>query len=96
MPDLEKVFQNHRKDGVEFVGVQLLGLDTAQDGQEFIDEVGVNFAIGADEGDSIFRAYDVRSFPTTVFLDRDLRFVRKWAGPLNEEKLEEFVQELLR
>ncbi len=96
MPDLETAFQNHRKDGVEFVGVQLLGLDTAQDGQDFIDEVGVNFAIGADEDVSIFRAYEVRSFPTTVFLDEDLRFVRKWAGPLSEGKLEEFVQELLK
>ncbi len=95
MPDLETAFQNHRKDGVEFVAVQLLGLDTAQDGQDFIDEVGVNFAVGADEDDSIFRGYEVRSFPTTVFLDRDLRFVRKWAGPLNEGKLEEFVQKLL-
>ena len=96
MPDLEAAFQSHRKDGVEFVAVQLLGLDTAQDGQDFIDEVGVNFAVGADEDVSIFRAYEVRSFPTTVFLDGDLRFVRKWAGPLSEGKLEEFVQELLQ
>ncbi len=96
MPDLEAAFQSHRKDGVEFVAVQLLGLDTAQDGQDFIDEVGVNFAVGADEDVSIFRAYKVRSFPTTVFLDGDLRFVRQWAGPLNEGKLEEFVQELLK
>ena len=96
MPDLEKVFQDHRNDGVEFVGVMLVGLDTKEDAQEFIDEVGVNFALGADEDTSIVRAYEVRSFPTTVFLDRDLRFVRKWAGPLNEEKLEEFVQELLQ
>ena len=96
MPDLEMAFQNHRKDGVEFVAVQLLGLDTAQDGQDFIGEVGVNFAVGADEDDSIFRAYKIRSFPSTVFLDRDLRFVRMWAGPLSEGKLEEFVQELLQ
>ena len=95
MPDLETVFQSHRGDGVEFVGVMLLGLDTEVDGQEFIDEVGVNFALGADEDGNILRAYEVRSFPTTVFLDSDLRFVRKWAGPLNEEKLEEFVQQAL-
>ena len=95
MPDLEKVFQNHRKDGVEFVGVQLLGLDSEEDGQEFVAEVGVNFAIGADEDGSIFQAYEVRGFPTTVFIDSDLRIARSWTGPLNEEKLEEFVQELL-
>ena len=52
MPDLERVFQAHRADGVEFVGVQLLGLDSAQDGQDFIEEVGVNFAIGPDKPES--------------------------------------------
>ena len=66
-----------------------------QDGQDFIDEVGVNFAIGSDADGTIVRAYEIRSFPTTVFIDSDLKFVDKWAGPLNEEKLEEFVQELL-
>ena len=95
MPDLEKVFQNHRSDGVEFVGVQLLGLDSAQDGQDFLEEVGVSFASGPDEDGSIFQAYEVRGFPSTVFIDSDLKIVRTWTGPLNEEKLEEFVQELL-
>ena len=96
MPDLEQVFQNHRADGVEFVGVMLLGLDSAQDGQDFIDEVAVTFALGADEDGSIVRAYEIRSFPTTIFLDRDLNVVRKWAGPLNEKKLEELVQQAMQ
>ena len=96
MPDLEKVFQSHRADGVHFVGVQLLGLDSAQDGQEFVTEVGVNFAIGPDEDGSIIRQYEIRGFPSTVFVDRDLKIVREWTGPLNEEKLEEFVAEILQ
>ena len=95
MPDLERVFQKHRSDGVEFVGVQLLGLDTVEDGQAFIDETGVNFAIGADPDGGIVIDYNIRGFPTTVFIDENGSFVRKWTGPLNEEKLEEFVQELL-
>ena len=95
MPDLEKVFQDHRNDGVEFVGVQLLGLDSAQDGQDFITEIGVSYAVGADGDSSITREYEIRGFPSTFFLDRDLRIVRQWTGPLNEEKLEELVQEVL-
>ena len=95
MPDFEKVFQNHRSDGVEFVGVQLLGLDSAQDGQDFIEEIGVSFAIGPDEDGSIVRAYEVIGFPSTFLIDRDLRIVRAWSGPLNEEKLEELLQEIL-
>ena len=96
MPDLEASFQDHRADGVEFVGVQLLGIDTAEDGQKFVDELGVTYALGPDvDSDITIKKYKVAGFPTTFFLDKDHNIVRKWTGPLNREKLEEFVQELL-
>ena len=63
MPDFERVFQNHKGDGVVFIGVQLLGLDTAEDGQAFVDEVGVTYALGPDEGSDVTRGYDITSFP---------------------------------
>lgn len=95
MPDLEKAYQKFKSEGVQFIGVQLLGLDTAQDGQEFVDGIGVNYMIGADETDDssggIVRAYEVRGFPTTVFIDRDQNIGRKWSGILNLEKLEELI-----
>ena len=96
MPDLEASFQAHREDGVEFIGVQLLGIDTAEDGQRFVDELGVTYALGPDENSEIvIKQYKVPGFPTTLFLDKDQNIVRKWTGPLNREKLEEFVEELL-
>lgn len=95
MPDLQKSFSDHRADGVQFIGVELLGLDTAEDGQEFIDEVGVTYAVGPDEKGRIVRDYEVISFPTTVFLDRDHRIVTKWGGILTAGLLEELVQEII-
>ena len=95
MPDLDAAFQNHAGDGMELIGVQLVGLDTAADGQEFVDMIGVSYALGADEDGTIFKDYKVTGFPTTVFLDRDHNIVRKWAGLLNGEKLEELIQEAL-
>ena len=96
MPDLEQTFQNHKADGVVFIGVQLLGLDTAADGQAFVDQVGVTYALGPDEGSDVTRGYEITSFPTTFFLDRDHRVVQKWVGILNGEKMEELVQEILQ
>ena len=96
MPDFEKTFQNHKADGVVFIGVMLLGLDTAADGQAFVDEVGVTYALGPDEGSDITRGYDITSFPTTFFLDKDHKKVRKWGGSLTGKKMEELVQELLQ
>lgn len=93
MPDLQKSFERHNGD-VAFVGVQLIGLDTVADGQDFVDQLGVTYALGPDEG-IIIRDYSVAGFPTTVFIDKDQRVVRKWTGILNEEKLEELIGDIL-
>ncbi len=98
MPDFEKAFQKYGPMGVEFVGVQLVGLDAVSDGQAFVDELGVNYALGPDETDDseiIFKRYGVTGFPTTVFIDENHQIVRKWTGILTEEKIEELVGELL-
>ena len=94
MPEFERVFQNHRSYDVEFVGVQLVGIDTAEDGQSFVSEVGVTYALGPDE-DDIITKYKVNGFPMTVFIDRDQNIVRRWQGVLNEEKMEEILSEIL-
>ena len=96
MPDFEAAFLRHKDSGLQFIGVQQVGLDSAQDGQEFIDELGISYSIGPDTDSAIFLTYEITSFPTTYFLDREHNVVRKWQGPLNEEKLEEFIAVLLQ
>ncbi len=94
MPEFERVFQNHKSYNVEFVGVQLVGIDTAEDGQNFVNEVGVTYALGPDE-DDIITKYKVNGFPMTVFIDKEQNVVRRWQGVLNEEKMEEILSEIL-
>ena len=95
MPDFEAAFKAHKADGVEFIGIQLVGLDTVDDGQDFVREIGVTYALGADESGDIIRDYKVTGFPSTAFLDRDHNIIRKWTGFLDRAKIEELVQELL-
>ncbi|MDP6421406.1 MAG: TlpA disulfide reductase family protein [SAR202 cluster bacterium] len=99
MPDFETAYQDLKGEGVKFIGVQLLGLDSVEDGQEFVDSVGVNYMLGpdqtADTSGEIIRKYAVIGFPTTVFIDRDQRIARSWSGALNLEKLEELIQEIV-
>ena len=99
MPDFEQAHQKFKDDGVRFIGVQLLGLDTVEDGQKFVHRLGVNYALGPDETPDgfgeIVKIYKVSGFPTTVFIDRDHVIKRTWSGPLNLEKLEELILEIL-
>lgn len=99
MPDFEKAYQKHKGDGLRMVGVQLLGLDTAEDGQKFVEDLGVNYMLGPDrQSDSsgeILKNYQIQGFPTTIFIDKNQNIVRTWSGALNLEKLEELIQEIL-
>ena len=107
MPDLEEAFERHKGEGVRFVGVTNMGLDTVRDAKDFmlpgnwkkedglIAEIGITYSMGADTDASIMRAYGVSGFPSTVFLDGEQNLVRKWTGLLNGEKLEELIQEVL-
>ena len=95
MPDLEQIFQDHRDDGLEVVGVQLVGLDTAQDGQDFVNELGVTYALGPDNDAEIIMDYSITGFPTSVFVNSDGSIQRKWTGILNLEKMEELVSEII-
>ena len=95
MPDLEASFKRHKDEGIRFVGITNMGLDTAQDARDFIAEIGVTYSVGPDSDSTIVRAYDVSGFPSTVFIDANQNLVRKWTGLLNEEKLEELIEEML-
>ena len=95
MPDLEAASIKHAANGVEFVGIQSLVLDTVEDGQQFIDEFGITYAVGPDADGEILVDYEVSGFPTTIFLNKDHQVVRKWSGILDAEKLDELIAEAL-
>jgi len=96
IPDLEATFNKHKDDGVEFLGVQSLILDTVEDGQEFIDEFGITYAVGPDADGSVLIDYGIVNFPSTVFLDKNHEIVRVWAGILTAEKLDEIIEPLIQ
>ena len=89
-------FKKYNDDGVEFLGVQSLILDTVEDGQEFIDEFGITFAIGPDIDGAVLIDYGIVNFPSTVFLDKNHEIVRVWAGILTAERLDEIIEPLIQ
>ncbi len=79
---------------IQFVGVQQLGLDSIEDGAALFEELGVTFPGLPDNASAIQIAYNVFSYPTTVFLDRNHNEHRVWQGAIDKENLTEIVREL--
>ncbi len=93
----EEVYQQFGAPGggdVQFVGVQQLGLDSIEDGAALFEELGVTFPGLPDNGSAIQIAYNIFSYPTTVFLDRNHNEHRVWQGAIDKENLEKIVGEV--
>jgi cytochrome c biogenesis protein CcmG/thiol:disulfide interchange protein DsbE len=79
---------------VQFVGVAVQDTEPASRG--FLERFRVTYPNGPDPSGEISIAYGMSGVPETYFIGRDGRIVRKWAGPLDEQKLTAYVDELLR
>ena len=98
LPDLQAAFEKYGEE-IDFLGVQQTSVETAEEGAAFLAELGINYPNFADETeDSRSRVqidYQVLSFPTTVFLNRDHSISRTWSGLLNEEILAEQITKVI-
>jgi thiol-disulfide isomerase/thioredoxin len=95
LPDMQKAFEKYGPHGVQFVGVQQLGLDSAASGKQFWSEIGVTFPAFPDQGSKVQAAYEVLSYPTTIFIDSRHNVVRKWTGLISHSELEKNIEALL-
>ena len=90
LPDLQDAYQRHGEE-IQFLGVQLLGLDSAEEGQQFLNEFGITYPSGPDVENQMIRDFKVLGFPTTIFIDRNHNVVKKYAGILSEDSIESFI-----
>jgi thiol-disulfide isomerase/thioredoxin len=94
MPDLQAAYEKYGED-VAFIGLQQLGLDSAANGQAFVRELGLTYPNMPDLNSTIQFNYEVFSYPTTVFLDKNHNIARTWTGIIGEEQLGEQLDALL-
>ena len=94
MPDLQAAFEKYGDD-VAFIGIQQLGIDTPADGAAFVEELGLTYPSMPDTGSTVQFGYEVFSFPTTVFLNKDHDIAREWVGIIGPKQLSEQLDALL-
>ncbi len=98
LPDLQAAYEKYG-DEVDFLGVQQVSVDTEQEGIEFLDGLGItypNFADVPAAGSTLVQfQYEVLSYPTTIFLNRDHSINREWVGLINESNLEEQIEAVI-
>ena len=94
MPDLQIAFEKYGEE-VAFIGIQQMGSDSEKMGIDFVRELGLTYPMMADLGSKVQTNYEVFSFPTTVFLQKDHSISRVWTGVIDEQQLKQELDAIL-
>lgn len=92
MPYFETTYQMFRERDLVFVGLAVQ--DAPASAQAFLEELGITYPAGLDEGNEITVRYQVSGLPTTIFIDRDGNILRRWTGPISEKQLIDLVAQI--
>ncbi len=90
MPAFERIAKEFSDKEVVFVGLAVA--DRLQDASKFADRVGVTYPLALDRTGRIAVAYDVRSLPTTFFIDKEGQVQRRLTSVANEGVLKIFIR----
>lgn len=82
------------KDRVVFIGVNVQDTDPLARG--FLKRFNVTYPNGRDASGAVSVEYGMSGVPETYFVDRNGTLVRKWQGPLDEARIRQFLDPLLK
>ena len=91
--DLEAAWRDHQERDVVFIGANIQ--DGAESAARFLDEFGVTYPNGLDEGGRISIDYGVVGIPVTFVVDGEGTVARRWVGEIDPERLTSWIDELL-
>ncbi len=77
---------------ITFLGID--HIDRLEDGEAFIEELGVDMATIHDLGGDVAAAIGARGMPTTAIFDRDGQLVARVVGELNESSLDRLLDQV--
>jgi cytochrome c biogenesis protein CcmG/thiol:disulfide interchange protein DsbE len=92
-PHLVTVYPRYKERGVEFVGVDIWDRD--EDAKAHVDRYGIPFPAGLDPRGEVAMDYGVAGIPEKFFVGPDGELLRKYIGPMDEERLTQILDELL-
>jgi cytochrome c biogenesis protein CcmG/thiol:disulfide interchange protein DsbE len=82
---LEQAWQDYRDQGIWFIGVDYLDIDS--EGLAYLERFGTTYPNGPDIGSKMFQAYRSTGVPETFFIDRDGIVQHVQIGPITQPQL---------
>ncbi|WP_203332394.1 redoxin domain-containing protein [Planococcus beigongshangi] len=96
MPDMQKYYDEQAQDeNVEILAVNLTTEDRGMDKiNAFVEEFALTFPIPMDVDGDVGDVYQAATIPTSYMIDTEGRVQNKIVGPMNEEMMEDFIENM--
>jgi peroxiredoxin len=78
MPDMEKLYQRFKNEGLEFLTVNIQ--ENKRDVEAFMKEYKLSFPTALDSKGEVATAYGIRGIPTTYIISKDGRIIAAAVG----------------
>jgi cytochrome c biogenesis protein CcmG/thiol:disulfide interchange protein DsbE len=91
-PMLVRVARTYDPQTVTFLGIGVW--DAERDARDFMARYQVPYPGGADVGGRVTINWGVAGVPETFFVRSDGTLTRRWVGPLGEDNLRTFIEEI--
>jgi len=95
MPHLDAIQERHRNQGLIVVGLSVDDIDS-QAVRKFADHMRLKFRLGMADERVMDQFGPIRSIPTTIFINKKGRMVRRVVGYIDEETMESYALELFQ
>jgi cytochrome c biogenesis protein CcmG/thiol:disulfide interchange protein DsbE len=92
-PDMNAIWSEYKDRGVVIIGVGYL--DNEAKARAFIDEFGITYSTGADNGTAVSGQYRVKGVPETYIVDKKGNLVKTYPGPVTARELRLILDMLL-
>ena len=78
-------------DSTSIIGVQVLGLDTQDDGVKMFQNKKILYKSIVDNGDYLVQNFEITVFPTTILFDNKGDEIKRWIGIIDKEKVKKEI-----
>lgn len=97
MPHIQDYYEKYKNEqNVEVLGVNLtFSTDSEKNVKQFVESYNLTFPVLLTYDEEVEKLYLIKTIPSTFFLDEEGRIQRKIVGPLDEDSLQYYVEELI-
>jgi peroxiredoxin len=93
MPDIEKIYQQYKDEDLIVLAVDV-GEDKEK-ARQYIEDNDYSFRVLLDTDKQVTEAYQIRSIPVSLFIDKEGNIAHKKVGYMTEEEMKSAIHELI-